>query len=58
MQAKLRTTSSKCTKLAQENSLLRECTSPAAASPPVEDALTEQASPAAHCPALPLIGLQ
>ena len=56
MQAKLRATSSKCTELAQENSLLRERTSPAAASPPVEDALAEQAGPrgpmpcaAVHC---------
>ena len=57
VQAKLRATSSKCTELAQENSLLRKRTSPAAASPPVEDALTEQASPATHCLALLISGL-
>lgn len=50
VQAKLRATSSKCTELAQENSLLRERTSPAAGSPPIEDALTEQAGPAAPLP--------
>ena len=43
MQADLQATSSKCSALAQENSLLRERTSPAAVSSPVDDALTEQA---------------
>ncbi|KAK9843503.1 hypothetical protein WJX81_006267 [Elliptochloris bilobata] len=48
VQAKLQATSSKCTALAQENSLLRERTSPAAASPPVDDALTEQVAAQLH----------